>query len=422
MRTLIASTSRTRLRTLTTAMATPPAPAPSPPPRVAVVGAGLAGSAAAAALAARGAAVTVYDAGFRCAGGRASARPGVADHGCQVVAPAAGGAVEAALARLEARGAAARWTDGVFGVLDAGSGSFEPGAAAPAECVVPLAPGVWVGAPSAAALAAGLLADTPAITVMQGHRVVALAAPSVGGPFAVTARPPPPRGAVDGAPPPPPPSTAQYDAVVLADASVVARPGGAASVEVGGGLAASTVVRTLAASRRAPVFTAVVTLPGAVSLPFDGAAVVGSADVAAIINDSAKPGRAPPRPATTTLVVVSTPSAGAALTAASPPSAGRPSPAAQAAAAERLWTGAVAALAAAGVTDLPPPVSLAAQRWGAGVETAVCGDTHAREGRLAGCGDLFRGDAARGRGGADAALASGLAAGEGVARELGLRG
>ena len=215
-------------------------------------------------------------------------------------------------------------------------------------------------------------------------------------------------------PPPPPPATDQFDAVVLADASAVAGRGAANSITLGGDVAAAPVVATLRTSARAALFTAAAALPGASHpLPFDAALVLNSPDVAAIVVDSAKPARPADQAGATVVVVVSTRAAGARLAAAMPPPAAPP-PEALAEVGAHLWRA-----AAAVVLSLPPPSAPPlARRWGAGLETTRVPSTHAIDGRLAACGDLFCGPVYRS--GIDAALASGLAAGEAVAEACGL--
>jgi predicted NAD/FAD-dependent oxidoreductase len=382
-------------------------------PRVAVVGGGLAGAAAARELVSRGAAVTVFDMGRRCLGGRAASGVGGGDHGCQLVAPADDG-VAATLASLG--GAASRW-DGRFGVLDARSGAWadegESGGFFGVGASRAPARGVWVGAPSSSSLAASLAAGAD---VKAGWRVTAVR-DGAGGGFALTAAPPPPRG---GAQPDPEPA-GTYDGLILADASIVSRPGGAAEVAVVGRAAASAATATLKGSVRAPLFTATVALPPPWTCPFDVASIVHCADVAAIVRESGKPGRACAAGGGDTLALVSTPAAAAAMMEQlCPLSGGRPAPDALAAVAARLWRGAAAALARAGAPP-PEPASLAAQRWGAGLETRPVRASHALDAgaRLAACGDLFAG-ACGDRAGADAALASGAAAGGALAGALGL--
>jgi len=234
------------------------------------------------------------------------------------------------------------------------------------------------------------------------------------------------------------PPSSFFDGVILADASV-GRPSAPGRVAVSGGTpaasaAAGLLARVGAASARTPLFSvcALLPAPGA-RAPFDAADVEGSASVAVLVRDSAKPGR---RPAAgggeeaEAWVAVSSEAAAIRLLASAPLAGGRPPPDALAAAAEQLWAAAEEALVAAagpGAPRPPPPLALRAQRWGAGLETGVwagegappsprhfprCATDPGAPG-LAVCGDLFHaGDGA----GLAAAVRSGVAAADAVGR------
>ena len=148
-------------------------------------------------------------------------------------------------------------------------------------------------------------------------------------------------------------------------------------------------------------------------VPFDGAVVVGSADVAFLARQSSKPGRAA-SPGGEAWVAVSTPSFAAAALASQRVGA-KPD-----AAAAALWASASAALEASASLPagaLPPPTWLAAQRWGGALQAPALPDPCLADvaARYAACGDW-----AAGGGGAQAAARSGEAAADVIARALGL--
>jgi predicted NAD/FAD-dependent oxidoreductase len=158
-------------------------------------------------------------------------------------------------------------------------------------------------------------------------------------------------------------------------------------------------------------------------VPFDGAAVFGSAGVAFLSRQSSKPGRgvAADGQQQEAWVAVSTPAfAAAALARQRAATAGGalpPQPPAQDVAAA-LWEATAEAFAAsAGVpaASLPRPVSLLAQRWGGATPSAPLGAPC-----LGDAGACFAacGDWAAGGGGVSAAVRSGAAAATLVADAL----
>ncbi len=144
--------------------------------------------------------------------------------------------------------------------------------------------------------------------------------------------------------------------------------------------------------------------------------VRGSADVAFLSRQGSKPGRvAPPAPhgGCECWVAVSTPAFAAAAL-------GRQRAGAASAddVAAELWAAAAAALAAAtgsSAAELPTPVFLAAQRWGAATSAQPLPQPCLADGatRFAACGDW-----AAGGGGLAAAVRSGAAAAHAVADAL----
>jgi predicted NAD/FAD-dependent oxidoreductase len=149
-------------------------------------------------------------------------------------------------------------------------------------------------------------------------------------------------------------------------------------------------------------------------VPFDGAVVVGSADVAFLARQSSKPGRATSADGEA-WVAVSTPAFAAAALAAQRASGGGTD-----AAATALWASAAAALEAAASLRpgaLPPPAWLAAQRWGGALQSPALAEPclFDADARFAACGDW-----AAGGGGATAAARSGEAAADRIATALGI--
>ena len=433
--------------------------APPPPPsttmRVAVVGAGAAGTAAARRLATLGAHVTLFDQAEGGPGGRASARPvsrtipGRADHGAQFLRDDGACAdLTALLTSLATSGHAAPWVGGRFGRVTVGqggaAGGFSPGGGGASTTapsffglIAPTPATLWVGTPHADGLAIGL-ATHPRLSPRWGARVSGVEArPDGRWGVTVAGEEKGEGGSAGGGAAAAPPSSF-FDGVILADASV-GRPSAPGRVAVSGGTpaasaAAGLLARVGAASARTPLFSvcALLPAPGA-RAPFDAADVEGSASVAVLVRDSAKPGR---RPAAgggeeaEAWVAVSSEAAAIRLLASAPLAGGRPPPDALAAAAEQLWAAAEEALVAAagpGAPRPPPPLALRAQRWGAGLETGVwagegappsprhfprCATDPGAPG-LAVCGDLFHaGDGA----GLAAAVRSGVAAADAVGR------
>ena len=440
-------------------------PSSDPPPfRVAVVGGGLAGAAAASTLAADAKSrVTLFDAGFRGVGGRASSRPllnrkaaseagsdggkgkgnpipnPTTDHGCQFVVDdgadsrltallrehatewkendSEGGearfvSLDAETGRIRAKGELKEEEGDFFGVLSKGSA-------------------VCVGNPTIDAIPCRLVGGSSSIEVRVGWKVTALASAADGAGWRVSARAPPPPPGTSAAPSPPPPPAAAveeglFDAVVLSDASALrAGSANAVAVDLGPASSSSAPLEALARSRRAPLFSVAALLPkplDRISIPFDVAIVRGKSDVSVIVRESAKPGRKEggEGEGEEVWVAVSSRKAAAELLALAPPSKGPPPPEALERAAERLWASASEALqraaAASGEREslaIPKPLALRAQRWGAGVETNP--DSEAlfsldAGAMLVSCGDVF------GRGDAASALLSGVAAGEALLR------
>jgi len=317
-------------------------PDPSDPPpapfRVAVVGGGLAGAAAASTLAAKAngpnrIAVTLFDAGFRGVGGRASSRPLLArgasaaaageraanpttDHGCQFIVDDGADARLTALLRQHATEWREEEGEKRFVGLDPETGRVTakgamgrggPELAGDFFGVLSEGGAVWVGAPAIDAIPRSLVAgggprssssssspsssSSSSLDVRVGWRVTAVererGRDRAGDRWRVSARPPAPH------PPPPPPATPpptgpppaveaadvgiSFDAVVLSDASAL-RAGSASAVAVelaGGGHCAA--LEALARSRRAPLFSVAALLPAPLardSIPFDVAVVL----------------------------------------------------------------------------------------------------------------------------------------------------
>lgn len=147
-----------------------------------------------------------------------------------------------------------------------------------------------------------------------------------------------------------------------------------------------------------------------IQVPFDGAVVSGSADVAFLARQSSKPGRAPPADGSEAWVAVSTPAFAAAALASGADSDS---------VAALLWASAAEALRAAAHAGapLPRPAWLAAQRWGGALQAPALEEpclVHAHS-RFAACGDW-----AAGGGGAAAAVRSGDAAAQAIAASFGL--